>query len=50
MVSDPAFREKYIISRGLVPALGTPEEFAKRHQAGRVGAKQVVKASGLAPQ
>ena len=32
VVSDPAFREKYIISRGLVPALNTPEEFAARHQ------------------
>ena len=29
VVSDPAFLEKNIISRGLVPATGTPEEFAK---------------------
>jgi len=50
VVSDPAFREKYIISRGLVPALDTPEEFARDIKAGRVGAEQVVKASGLAQQ
>ena len=43
VVSDPAFREKYIISRGLVPALNTPEEFAKEIKVDRVGAKQVVK-------
>ena len=50
VVSDPAFREKYIISRGLVPAIGTPEEFAKTIVTDRVEAKQVVKESGLEPQ
>ena len=50
VVSDPAFREKYIISRGLVPAIGTPEEFAKTIVADRAEAKQVVKESGLEPQ
>jgi tripartite-type tricarboxylate transporter receptor subunit TctC len=50
VVSDPAFREKYIISRGLVPAIGTPEEFAKDIKTGRAGAKEVVKESGLEPQ
>ena len=37
VVSDPAFREKNIISRGLVPATGTPEDFAKTIKEGRVG-------------
>ena len=50
VVSDPAFREKYIISRGLVPALNTPEEFARDIKTGRAGAQQVVKESGLPPQ
>jgi tripartite-type tricarboxylate transporter receptor subunit TctC len=50
VVSDPAFREKYIISRGLVAATNTPEEFAKDIKTGREGAKQVVKESGLPPQ
>ena len=50
VVSDPAFREKNIISRGLVPATGTPEDFAKTIATGRTGAEQVVKESGLPPQ
>ena len=49
-VSDPAFREKNIISRGLVPATGTPEDFAKTIITGRAQAKEVVKESGLPPQ
>jgi tripartite-type tricarboxylate transporter receptor subunit TctC len=50
VVSDPGFREKYIISRGLVPAIDTPEEFARDIKTGRAGAQQVVKESGLPPQ
>ena len=50
VVGDPAFREKYIISRGLVPAIGTPEEFAKAIATDRADARQVVKESGLEPQ
>jgi tripartite-type tricarboxylate transporter receptor subunit TctC len=50
VIADPAFREKYIIARGLVPATGTPEDFAKTIRQGRVGAEQVVKESGLPPQ
>ena len=50
VVSDPGFREKYIISRGLVPAIDTPEEFARDIKTGRDGAEQVVKESGLPPQ
>jgi len=50
VVSDAAFQEKYIISRGLVPAIDTPEEFAKDIKTGRAGAKDVVKQSGLEPQ
>jgi len=50
VVSDTAFSEKFIITRGLVPAIGTPEEFAKEIKADRAGAKDVVKESGLEPQ
>jgi len=50
VVSNPEFRDKFIISRGLVPAIGTPEEFAKDIKADRSGAKDVVKESGLEPQ
>jgi tripartite-type tricarboxylate transporter receptor subunit TctC len=50
VIADPAFREKNIIARGLVPATGTPEDFAKTIKTGSAGAKQVVKESGLPPQ
>ena len=50
VVSDAAFQEKYIISRGLVSAIDTPEEFARDIAADRAGAKDVVKESGLPPQ
>jgi len=50
VVNDAAFREKNIISRGLVPAIGTPEQFARDIKSGRVDARDVVKASGLEPQ
>jgi tripartite-type tricarboxylate transporter receptor subunit TctC len=50
VVSNPEFRDKFIISRGLVPAIGTSEEFAKDIKADRAGAKDVVKESGLEPQ
>jgi len=50
VVSDATFQEKYIISRGLVPAIDTPEEFARDIVADRAGAKDVVKESGLPPQ
>jgi tripartite-type tricarboxylate transporter receptor subunit TctC len=50
VVNQPEFRDKYIIARGLVPAINTPEEFAKEIKADRAGAEQVVKESGLPPQ
>jgi tripartite-type tricarboxylate transporter receptor subunit TctC len=50
VVSDPGFRDKYIISRGQVPAINTPEQFAAEIKAERAAAKDVVKASGLEPQ
>ena len=50
VVSNPEFRDKFIISRGLVPAIGSPEEFAKDIKADRAGAKDLVKESGMEPQ
>jgi tripartite-type tricarboxylate transporter receptor subunit TctC len=50
VVNDPAFLDKYIISRGLVPAINSPEEFAKEIKEDRAAAKEVVKESGLEPQ
>ncbi len=48
--SDKTFVEKYVISRGQVPAINTPEQFAAEIKADRAAAKDVVKASGLEPQ
>jgi len=50
VVTVPAFTEKYVTSRGMVPAVNTPEEFAKEIKENRVAAKQAVKESGLEPQ
>jgi tripartite-type tricarboxylate transporter receptor subunit TctC len=50
VVSNPEFRDKYIISRSMVPAINTPEEFAQQIKADRAGAQEVFKQSGLEPQ
>jgi tripartite-type tricarboxylate transporter receptor subunit TctC len=50
VVNQPAFRDKYILGRGLVPAINTPEQFAAEIKADRAAAKEVVKESGLEPQ
>jgi len=50
VVSDKAFQEKFIIARGLVPAINSSEEFAAEIKADRALAEQVVKESGLTPQ
>jgi len=50
IVSEPAFREKNLIQRGLVPAINTPEEFAAYIRKDRAAAERVVKASGLQAQ
>ena len=50
VVSDIGFRDKYIISRGQVPAINTPEQFAAEIKVDRAAAQQVMKASGLQPQ
>ena len=50
VVGDKEFQEKYLFSRGLVPALDTPEEFAAEIKAGRATAQQVVKDAGMQQQ
>jgi tripartite-type tricarboxylate transporter receptor subunit TctC len=47
---DKKFQQKYLFSRGLVPAIGTPEEFAAEIKAGRSTAHQIVKDAGMEPQ
>jgi tripartite-type tricarboxylate transporter receptor subunit TctC len=48
--ADKDFVEKYVISRGQVPAINTPEQFAAHIKADRAAAQGVVKASGMQPQ
>jgi tripartite-type tricarboxylate transporter receptor subunit TctC len=48
--ADKEFVDKYVISRGQVSAVNTPEEFAAEIAADRDVARQVVKESGLEPQ
>src|SRR5262244_1577912 len=50
VLSDPDFRDKYIISRGQVPAINTPEQFADEIKVDREAAREIVKLSGLEPQ
>jgi tripartite-type tricarboxylate transporter receptor subunit TctC len=44
------FVEKFVISRGQVPAVNSPEEFAAEIKTDREGAREVVKQSGMEPQ
>jgi len=50
IVTEPAFRDKNLYPRGLVPAINTPEEFAAEIRKERIVAEQVVKEAGLEPQ
>jgi tripartite-type tricarboxylate transporter receptor subunit TctC len=50
IVNDPAFRERHLTARSLVPAISTPEQFAEDIRKDRASAQQVVKAAGLEPQ
>src|SRR5215813_3812548 len=48
--ADKDFVEKYVISRGQVPAINTTEQFAKQIKTDRAAAQEVVKAAGMQPQ
>jgi tripartite-type tricarboxylate transporter receptor subunit TctC len=48
--ADKDFVDKYVISRGQVPAVNSPDEFAAEIKNDRQAAIQVVKASGMEPQ
>ena len=47
---DNEFVDKFVITRGQVPAINSPEEFAKEIVTDRVDANKVVKLSGMEPQ
>jgi tripartite-type tricarboxylate transporter receptor subunit TctC len=50
IVNDPAFRERHLTARSLVPAINTPDQFAEEIKKDRVMAERVVKEAGLTPQ
>jgi tripartite-type tricarboxylate transporter receptor subunit TctC len=50
VMNEPGFEDKFLISRGLVEAIGTPEEFAATIQSDREAAKEVVKESRMEMQ
>lgn len=47
IIADPAFRDKHIVSRGLIPAASSPEQFADLIKRDRATAAQVVKDANL---
>ena len=50
IAKDPAFRERHLTAKSLVPAVNSPEEFAEEIKRDRAQAQQVVKDAGLQPQ
>jgi tripartite-type tricarboxylate transporter receptor subunit TctC len=50
IVREPAFRDKHLTARSLVPAINSPAEFAQQIKEDRAVAARVVKAAGLEPQ
>jgi tripartite-type tricarboxylate transporter receptor subunit TctC len=50
IVGDPAFRERHLTARSLVPAINSPDEFAQQIKADRAVAERVVRDAGLTPQ
>ncbi len=49
-MSEPDFRQRNLIDRGLEPIADTPEEFARFLAQDRVLSERVVKEAGLQPQ
>jgi len=50
IASEPSFREKHLIARGLEPVFNPPAEFAQFLERDRAEALRVVKDAGLQPQ
>jgi tripartite-type tricarboxylate transporter receptor subunit TctC len=50
IASEPEFRDKHFIQRGLEPVLNAPDEFAAFLKQDRLNAKKVVDEAGLVPQ
>jgi tripartite-type tricarboxylate transporter receptor subunit TctC len=50
VINESGFKDKFLIQRGLVEAIGTPEDFAAEIKRDRESAREVVKQSGMEPQ
>jgi len=50
IINNPAFRERHLTARSLVPAINTPEAFARQIREERAVAERVVKEAGLERQ
>ena len=50
IVRNPAFRDRHLTARSLVPAINTPEQFAADMKRERPVAERVVKDAGFEPQ
>jgi tripartite-type tricarboxylate transporter receptor subunit TctC len=50
IVKQGDFQQRHILARSLVPAINTPDEFAKEIERERPIARQVVQDSGMQPQ
>ena len=50
VVNAPAFADKNLYARGLVPAINTPEQFDAQIKRERIVARDVVEEAGLEPQ
>ena len=50
IIGQPAFRDRHLTARSLVPAANTPEQFAEDMKRERVVAQQVVRDAGFEPQ
>jgi tripartite-type tricarboxylate transporter receptor subunit TctC len=50
ITSRPAFRERFVVQRGLDPVFSTPDEFAAYLQKSRVVAEATAKRGNLQPQ
>ena len=50
IIGNPAFRDRHLTARSLVPAINTPEQFAEDMKRERLVAEKVVRDAGFEPQ
>ena len=50
IMKDPAFRQRHVTDRGLVPVVDRPEQFAQFLARDRIATGELVKEAGVEPQ